>query len=266
MHKKIIAIALLTNSLSLHAGTIIIPENPAKPENPFRSWFAAIGTGYSWTKTPGIVNPNPAQWDFSQQGYDSPLGNRPFYTFEIGKKVHPYFDISINYIYNQQFNYQKFQTGTSATPDFTGNARHRFFNLNNQALFLNAFVHPAEPSFAIANIGVTPFAGLGIGYSRSSMSNFHTVSTVNINGNLIGSTSTIGPDTNSDAFAWQGSVGLNITPDNSPLSVDIGYRYFDGGKFKGPNTVFTGAIFQDATPWTGHLKANQLFVSLKYTV
>ncbi|WBV69616.1 hypothetical protein PGH46_06350 [Legionella pneumophila] len=80
MNKKLSLIALCISSLSLHAGTMGEVVSPAYP------WFASIGTGYSWTEKPGIVNPNPLFWDFSLQGYDSDLGIGDFIPLLLGNK------------------------------------------------------------------------------------------------------------------------------------------------------------------------------------
>ncbi len=69
-----------------------------------------------------------------------------------------------------------------------------------------------------------------------------------------------------NSFSWQGSLGLNFRPAQSHLSVDIGYRYFDGGKFEGPSLVYTNSAgWLSAPPWRGRLKANQGFVEFKYS-
>lgn len=64
--KKKLGIAAIVFSLPLYAGTM----GASAEVNP---WYASIGTGFSWTELPGIKNPNPAQWDSSVQGYDSPI-------------------------------------------------------------------------------------------------------------------------------------------------------------------------------------------------
>lgn len=142
-------IALCVSSLSLHAGTMGEVVSPVYP------WFASIGTGYSWTEKPGIVNPNPAFWDFSLQGYDSDLGDRGFYTFAVGKQIHQYIDISLSYLDHEVFNYQKFQTsppGTSGTPGFTGGSRTRYFELDNKALLVNGYLHSGQAWTSLASI------------------------------------------------------------------------------------------------------------------
>ncbi|ANH13782.1 TPA: outer membrane protein [Legionella pneumophila] len=264
MNKKLSLIALCASSLSLHAGTMGEVVSPTYP------WFASIGTGYSWTEKPGIVNPNPVFWDFSLQGYDSDLGDRGFYTFAVGKQIHRYIDISLSYLDHEVFNYQKFQTslpGTSGTPGFTGSSRTRYFELDNKALLVNGYLHPAQAWTRLASIDLTPFIDGGIGYARNEVRNFYTVGTATVAGVAIGSTSSIGEPVNKNSFAWQASAGLNFHPTGSHLSIDAGYRYYDGGQFNGPSVVYTNSDgFQTGTPWSGRLKANQIFVDFKYTV
>lgn len=107
MNKKIGLLALLA-SAPLYAGVMGEAVEPYP-------WWGTIGTGYSWTNEPGIVNPNPLTWDAANEGYDSSLGNRGFYTFALGKQVHEYIDVSLSYLVHEQFNYQKFQTSTIKT-------------------------------------------------------------------------------------------------------------------------------------------------------
>lgn len=258
--KKTLSLLTLIASFPLSAGTM----GEQFQQYP---WFASIGTGFSWTQMPGIDNPNPSQWDQSNQGYDSSLGNRGFYSFAVGKQVYKYIDVSFSYLNSEPFNYQKFQTGISGTEGFTGNARTRYFNLDNRALLISGILHPDHSFYNLFSMGLTPFAGAGIGYARNQINNFYTVGTIVVNGTAIGSTSSIGNSVNNDSFAWQGSVGLNIRPDISHVSVDVGYRYFDGGTFTGPTNIYSDSSgFVSATPWSGKLQANQAFVEFKYTV
>lgn len=246
-------------SIPLYAGTM-------GEQAPLYPWFGSIGTGYSWTRLPGINNPNPAEWDSSTQGYNSSLGNRGFYTFAVGKQVYDYVDVSVSYLDHENFNYQKFQTGVSSTPGFTGSSRNRYLNLNNRAILVNAFLHPLNEYYNAFNIGFTPFIGAGIGYALNQVNNFYTVGTTTVGGTALGSTDSIGKPVSTNSFAWQASAGLNIKPQIDHLSLDVGYRYFDGGKFYGSNLVYTNSFGWDsATPWSGKLRANQLFVEFKYT-
>ncbi len=262
MLRKMCLLAL-TASLPLHAGTM--GTTTAVDENP---WYASIGTGFSWTQLPGIDNPDPSIWDASAQGYNSSLGNRGFYTFEVGKQVHQYIDVSVMYMNHETFNYQMFQSGTSNTMGFTGDQRNRYFNLNNRSLLVSGFLHPDHSVYQLSTVNMKPFIGAGIGYALNQVNNFYTVGSTLVNGTAIGSTDSIGNKVNTNSFAWQGSVGLNFSPENSHLSLDAGYRYYDGGKFNTSNHIYVqGASgFGTSVAWSGKLQANQLFIDLKYTV
>lgn len=260
MSCKKVGFLILFASLPLHAGTM-------GSDMSLYPWFASIGTGYSWTEKPGIVNPNPAQWDASAQGYDGHLGNRGFYTFAVGKQVYRHVDLSVSYLANELFNYQMFQSGTSLTPGFTGNDRTRFFNLANRAVLANVILRPEQRYFNVSSVGFTPFLGAGIGYALNQMNNFYTVGSTTVNGTAIGSTDSVGTPASKNSFAWQGSVGFNIKPELSHLSVDLGYRYFDGGNFSGPSSVYANSSgWISPSTWAGTLIANQAFIEFKYTV
>ncbi|GGI76532.1 outer membrane protein [Legionella impletisoli] len=254
MLTKLITTLALTAPFSLYAGAM-------GTEVSDKSWFGAVGTGYTWPLKPSIDTPEALPGDSMSQGYDGSLSDSGFYSFAIGKQIHRYFDISLNYINNETFDYQKYLSSTSLS-----NAGHRYFSLNNRAVLLNAFIHPTDHYFTVTNVSLTPFVGAGIGYARNNLSDFYSAQTVQIGDSALGSITSIGPDMNKNAFAWQGSLGLNINPALDHLSFDIGYRYYDGGKFDGPSAIYTNnAGYQDSSAWSGHLKANQLFVNFKYT-
>lgn len=265
--KKVIGTLVLASAIPIYAGTMGDNTAPSYP------WFASIGTGYSWTLMPGINNPNQSQWDFATQGYDSAIGDRGFYSFTIGKQVHNYIDLSLMYLAHENFNYQKFQSGSSATPAFTGNQRNRYFNLNNRSLLVNAYIHPASAIADFAHFGFNPYIGAGIGYARNYIDNFYTIGTTAVGGPTsgttvnVGSTDSIGSPVGTNSFAWQGTAAVNIASQNSHFSVNTGYRYYYGGKFNGSSNIYTNANgFLSATPWSGSIKANQYFVEFQYKV
>jgi opacity protein-like surface antigen len=258
MNKKLSMLLLIVSS-PLYAGDMGAGVN--------YPWFASIGTGYSWTEKPGIVNPNSLEWDAAIQGYNGSLGNRGFYTFAVGKQIHRYVDLSLGYLNHETFNYQQFQSGVSETPGFTGAARTRYFTLVNRAVLANVFLRPEQRYFSVSSVGFTPFIGAGIGYALNQVNNFYTVGSTTVSGVAIGSTDSIGSPVSKNSFAWQGSVGFNIKPDISHVSVDLGYRYFDGGQFAGSSNIYVNASgWTSATPWAGTLIANQAFIEFKYTV
>jgi len=251
---------LFLASLPLYAGTT--GDDPAQKY----PWFASIGRGYSWTILPGIVNPNPAQWDYSTQGYDSSLGNRGFNTFALGKHLYKYVDVSLSYLDNENFFYEKYQTGTSNTDFFTGAIRTRFFQLINRSIIANVTLRPEKNYIKLSSLEFSPFIGAGIGYGQSVMDGFRTQGIINVDGTLLTPTDSTGETTNSNSLAWQGFIGVNVRPSQSHVSIDFGYQYYDGGKFYGPKSIYSnGSGWFPRTPWSGEVLANQLFVSLKYT-
>lgn len=258
MKKNIIALCCII-SFPVTAGTM------GEVANPF-PWFASIGTGYSWTDKSGVENPDPGFWDRADAGYNGDLTDEGFYTFALGKQVHQYIDLSVSYMNNENFNYQLFQSGVSATPAFSGSNRTRYFTLNNKSVLANIILHNDTPFVTPYSINVTPFLSGGIGAGFNKISDFHTVGTVVLPTASVGSTTTIGNRASHTSFAWQGSAGINIQPTASHLSANIGYRYFDGGDFEGPSWFYTNSVgWNSGAPWKGSLKANQVFVEFKYT-
>ncbi|MGQ3889984.1 outer membrane protein [Legionella sp. CNM-1927-20] len=260
MSKKIGLVCLFL-AFPLHAGTIgeFISSD--------YSWFASVGTGFSWTEKPGIYNPDPAQWDPAVEGYDASLGDRGFYTFAIGMKALEFIDVGISYLNHEVFNYQKFQTGEQTIQTaFTGNARTRFFQLDNRALLINCLLHSSQ-NLANFRVNIIPFVSGGIGYAHNQVYNFYTVGSTTVADTAIGSTSSIGSANNTNSFAWQGSAGLSFNPNQSYLGINIGYRYFNGGKFNTSSKLYTNSNgIVNTKNWSGYLKANQVFFELQYWV
>ncbi|CAM2952916.1 outer membrane protein [Legionella worsleiensis] len=258
MKKHVFALCCIA-SLPAAAGTMGEISHPMP-------WFASIGTGYSWTERSGIVNPEPTFWDNAAQGYDGELSNEGFYTFTIGKQIHRYIDLSVSYYNNEDIDYQIFQTGASGTPGFTGSVRNRFFTLNNKSVLANIILHNDSAYQTPWSLNVMPFISGGIGAGYNKVNNFHTVGVIPLPTANVGSTTSIAYPVSNTSFAWQGSVGINIQPDASHLSANIGYRYFSGGTFRGPGYVYTNSDgWSYGIPWKGTLEANQLFVEFKFT-
>ncbi|MBA3662075.1 MAG: porin family protein [Gammaproteobacteria bacterium] len=233
------------------------------------TWFAKFDAGFAWSSNSGISNPDPSFWDAANQGYDANLGNRSFASIGLGATLNEYLNLDIDYTRYATFNYQQYQTGSSVTPGFSGNARTRFFDLNVQSVLLNLTAHPNPNQFGLHfyNLVIYPFASLGAGVGINRMSNFHTVAynTVATSGVV----SSLGKDTTQNTFAWQGSLGLTFAPVQSYLAADIGYRYYDGGDFQSPNQIMANSPFEAGTlisapRWQGKLKTNQIFLVIRF--
>lgn len=261
--KKMTGIASIVLSSCLHAGTV--GEIPTTSP-----YFVSVGAGYAWSRDAGVRNPDPAFWDPSVNGYDENLGSMGFYSLAAGRSVHPYVDLSFSFLKHLEGNYQKHQFSPVAdTPGFTGQSRTRFFKLDNTAYLVNASLHPAESMFETVGISVMPFVGAGIGLGHNVVKDFHTVSLVPTTGNSVGSTTSIGNNNSRTGFAWQANAGLNLRPANGPFSFDVGYRYFDGGRFETARTVLintgTPTGFSTASRGlSGHLKTNELVFGINW--
>lgn len=240
-----------------------IPVHGDYPDNPF---YGIVGTGYAWTLDPGINNPNPNDWDAAIEGYDTTLGNAPFFMIGLGRQYFEMLHLDLSYTYYQPFHYEKFQTGTSNTVGFTGSHRVRFFDLSHQNILFDVSVYPW--TWHAGCLGITPFAGAGVGVGFHQVTNFHTVGYTTAGATELGSTTSIGTTGVRAVFAWQVSAGIRFKPKLQHLSFDFGYHYYDGGSFYGPTNIVVneapsnGTVSFSNTPWSGHLKANEFYFTL----
>jgi hypothetical protein len=172
----------------------------------------------------------------------------------------------VAYTYFQGFHYQKFQSGTSDTAGFTGKRRNRYFDLDHQNVMFNLSLYPEKHLyFSLAKLEISPYLGLGIGAGFFRVINFHTVAY----SEGVGSTTSIGTKTNNTAFAWQGFAGMRFHPQLSCMHIDLGYRYYDGGRFQGPDFVYCNTPDLEGspspgTPWKGKLRTNQFTIAFNF--
>lgn len=228
-------------------------------------WYGIVGGGYAWSNN---INPTIDfnSWDPAIEGYNNTLKTSPFFTLGIGKRISNYFLAQLTSSYFNDFDYSKFQTSAVAsTPGFSGTSRVRYFDLTNLNAMLSLIFN--NPNFGVRfcnQVSISPFIGGGIGAAVNSVKNFHTLTGV-------GTSTSVGiSTTRTTSFAAQGETGLafNFTP---KLALDLGYRYYYGGKFYGPNNIFvtTGSgtsTTADAPAWKGSLKANLLFANIRFAV
>lgn len=222
-------------------------------ENP---WYGSIGAVL--TKT------NPNRLEIPAEHYNNSLANRGFYTFEIGKQVQHYVDVSLMYLNHETFNYQMYQQRIANTGKLPSNSVNHNINLNNRALLVSGFLHPDHDWYKISTVSLSPFIGGGVGYALNQIDSFYPTGSTPVNRSAIGSSS----PQSTNSFAWQASAGLSIHP-VTHLSLDVGYRYYDGGTFDTSNPSFSNTNTHSSslsltTPWAGHLSTNQLFVDFKY--
>lgn len=262
----------LVGSCILFSGVEVFSEEERcvfsyeKSKDDDTAWYGKIQTGYAYSIKAGINNPNPNEWDASIQGYDARLGGSPFVEVGFGRSFAYYLRADVSYTFFDTFHYEKFQTGISQTEGFTGDHRVRFFDLDHQNIMFNLSLYPEKHAyFSFWGLDFSPFIGIGVGAGFSRVSHFYTVAYAS----SIGSTTSLGLKTNKSSFAWQGFGGFRIHPCASFMNLDLGYRYYDGGKFRGPSNVYVNtADFQGApalsTPFEGKLKTHQFIISFNF--
>jgi hypothetical protein len=228
-----------------------------------KKWYGAISTGYAYSLNANITHPGP-DWDVAFQGYGNRLGGSSFYSFSFGRSLFDYLKCDFSYTVYQGFHYQKFQTGFSDTPGFTGGARIRFFDLDHQSLLFNIGFYPENKLyFSIIGLDISPYLGVGLGLGFHRVYHFYTVA----NSSDVGSSTSIGEKQNSTSFAWQTGTGIRLHPKDSCISFDVGYRFYVGGRFCSSSNIYSNTpdflgASDKSSKWRGVLKTNQITCSL----
>ncbi len=237
------------------------------------NWYGLVGAGYAFSRKAGIDV--GSDWDPSDQGYDAKFTNSPFFFIGFGRTFCSWIDFDVTYSYYQPLHYQKYQTTTAPAtppPGFAGPARTRFFDLDHQNLMFDLTLDTTS-WFCFGDcwgLNIRPIVGGGIGVGINTVSNFHTVGFEGDGGTTVGSTTSIGDPRRTTAFAWQVLAALRFGVCNCcPFSFDIGYRYYNGGRFNGPTSVVSNtATFAGSqipvSAWKGKFKANEVYFALNY--
>lgn len=218
-------------------------------------FFVQFDTGFAFSHHTSIKATQP-DWNLTVQGYGNKLGNQALMGIGLGKNISPTTRISINATSYNTFNYNKYQDTVDA-----GTSRIRHFDLQHQNLMLNGEFTPRSKTFVISKqtFMLSPFIGGGIGIGRNNVVNFYTDSDA-------GSTYSEGLATAHYGLNWQGKIGITLQKLNSNLSIDIAYRYQDGGDFVGPDKVMNLNEYKNVSPWEGKLKASEILFSLRYSL
>ena len=230
------------------------------------AYYSYIQTGYAYSFSASIKNPNKNFWDDAAEGYNNNLGGSPYFSFGFGRSFFYYLRADVSYSFFQGFHYQKSQSGASQTIGFTGDRRLRFFDLDHQNFMFNISLYPERHFyFTFARCDFSPFIGVGVGAGFNRVLNFDTVAYVS----GVGSTTSVGLRANNTSFAWQGFAGIRLHPILSSMSIDLGYRYYHGGGFVCPEKIYVNTpdcagSSMRATPWRGILRTNQFMISLNY--
>jgi hypothetical protein len=215
-------------------------------------------------------------WDPSPQGYNATLGTSEFYEGGLGYNFSSAISVELVNTYRPSFTYRKVQTPVGGdTPGFLG-GKTRYFDLQNNTSVVTVILHGAGLSKSLAwPIGTTsllqPFAGVGLGISYTTVSNFHSEPfspPADAPKRDLPSVASIMTPYTSYSLAYQALLGLELNHKN--ISLGLGYRYFNGGQFQSNNYIIdpvSGYNYPTASPpWKGSLAANEIFADLRFAI
>lgn len=226
------------------------------------SWYALVGAGYAWSgKTSMKVNNNIFGnffWPVTQQGYNGTLDQSPFVELGVGKQVLPWLASQITVGYFNDFKYRRFQSDIP-----TGVTRIRNFDLTNMNAMLTFLLSYPQFTATFNHVSFSPFIGGGIGPSLNTIRNFNT----NVNG---GSVTSVGlNNVRNWSVALQGEAGISMQFSQNGI-VDLGYRYYYGGRFRGPSQIYittaTPAVITYLPGWKGRVTANTVFADIRLPI
>jgi opacity protein-like surface antigen len=276
LKKSVLALMAISSSVAF-AGTMG-EVKPCPDVDCCMPWFVQFGTGVSWANNAKITYnktaPDIFSWTNALNGFNSGLGTVPLYMAGIGYTVSPLLKLDASYTFRGIYKYNHHVISDSTGSPYPLLNNNKYFDLNSNSLMFSGTLFAkglANSSFGNMLVHdmfgcgtVQPFVGGGVGVSYNTLSNFHK-----INDNSLIATSIMN-DTTVASFAWQLNAGLNwqIT---ERLGFDIGYRYFNAGRFNS-NDYITSRISSSnnnplytvyKTPWIGTLSANELFFTAR---
>ena len=183
-------------------------------------------------------------------GYAANLGNAPMVGLGFGYYFNEHLSGGFSINHRSNFRYRLFFQSSIVvtTPGFLA-PKTRFFDFDNTSFMANLradyiLCHKNHPRLILK-----PYIGLGIGLSKNTVYNFHSVTTDSV---VFGGfpTFTVGSimnDKTINQFAWQADLGFQIAFKEC-LLFGIGYRYFNGNKF-----ISNNYSVNVPAPWVGSL-------------
>lgn len=191
--------------------------------------YVRLDTGWGFASDAGI----------KQTGGDdtiNDIGNSPLFGLGVGYRINPMFRTDLTFTYRGSYAIDDKVNGTTYDGD-----------IESYATMLNGY-------FDIpVDLGrFKPYVGFGIGWAHNEQDN---------QGATVGGVKDTAPSGSSDTFAWQAMLGTGVVLTES-LTLDAGYRYFDGGELKwDAGRTKNGNTYNGGD---GDLKAHEVTVSLRY--
>lgn len=239
-------------------------------------WFLEFGTGASFSNTASInYQPEYNIWHIPTTSYHSSLGNVPLFMAGIGYTVSPLLKVDASYTFRGIYKYAKHLNYISTNVENPFGSNTRYFNLSSNSLMFSGTLYSKGlenynqelTNKLVKNIGsygyIQPMIGGGIGLSYNTVSNFHTI----LDDRAFNTS--VMQDTSVVAFSWQLNAGLDWQV-TERFSVDLGYRYFNAGRFNSGDAFVTRLNANGANiattwvpAWISSLSANEVFVTAK---
>lgn len=274
-----LALLLATNEKVMAEAPIVCCKKPptccvVTPAE--RRAFVKIISGASFSRKADI-SADPSFWDPATEGYNSSLGTAPLLGVGLGYRVWDFLAFDVSLTQRWGYEYRKNQT-TSGTPlDRPAlPSKTRKFDLNSTSAMFNARLLGRGINGLFYNVDcagsyVAPFLGAGLGFSYNKVSNFYSELAPNSLTTPFNSAASIGPSSSSrTSFAYQFEAGAEYKYKET-WGLSVGYRWFDGGKFKTPNHIIGGTGLAGnplvgivAPSWKGRLRAHEIFAEVSY--
>jgi opacity protein-like surface antigen len=166
----------------------------------------------------------------------------------VGIRFSPRFRADVGYIYRGNFSMDEQDHGVVPT--------------NFQAkISSNSVLATGYADFPILDSGVSTFLGLGAGWSQNVTGSLSAVPFV---GSLGLRPTRIAPGGTTDNFAWQFVAGLSVLLSGN-LSVDVFYRFFDGGQIQtaAGNLIADGNVIGTYHGLEGAFMSDEFGISLR---
>ncbi len=240
-----------------------------------RKAFFKIMSGASFSQKADI-SVDLTFWDPALQGYNNDLGTAPIIGAGFGYQFLSFLSADVSVAYRWNYEYKKFQTTppNPTTPQpLPSKTRH--FDLDSTSVIFTARFHGKgiDGCFYTADSEgsyIAPVLGAGIGFTYHRVSNFFSkFAPTSITKPEPGAGS-IGSSTSKTSFTYQLEAGAEYKYKGT-WGVTVGYRWFDAGKFKTPNHIIGGTGLPGnplagsmVPPWTGKLRAHEVFAELAY--
>ncbi len=164
------------------------------------------------------------------------IGNSPLLGLGVGYRINPMFRTDLTFTYRGGFAIDDKVNGTAYDGD-----------IDSYATMLNGYFDVP------VDLGrFKPYVGFGIGWAHNKQ---------DAQGATVAGVKETAPDGTANSFAWQAMLGTGFAITEN-LSLDAGYRYFDGGRLKwDAGKTSAGNDFNGAK---GDLKSHEITLGLRY--